>query len=362
MSRKSSRNQIAVVTTLEAVASKKRNFALWVISTLVLLCLTAGVMGHYDLLPAGSTSFLAAAPVPTPTPQLSREYIYTSNGRLIAAEDAGAQQVTATDLAVWRLSSGTWFIMSPTGAVSVQQQWGIGTDTPAPGDYDGDGKTDFCVFRPDANGAFYALRSSDAGLISLNFGTTGDVPAPGDYDGDGRTDFAVYRPSDGAFYVLQSGDGSLLGVPVGITNDLPTAGDYDGDGKTDGAVWRNSTATFYIKRSSDGATVSQVAGQSGDTPAPGDYDGDGRFDFTVFRAGTWYVLTNPSTGSGSSGPTPFGLPTDTLVQGDYDADGKTDIAVWRAGVWYILKSSNGQTRIETFGVAGDIPVPAPYRR
>ena len=32
---------------------------------------------------------------------------------------------------------------------------------------------------------------------SVVFGVSADVPSPGDYDGDGKTDFAIFRPSSG---------------------------------------------------------------------------------------------------------------------------------------------------------------------
>ena len=39
------------------------------------------------------------------------------------------------------------------------------------------------------------------------WGQAGDIPVPGDYDGDGRTDFAVWRPATGEWFVIDSSTG-----------------------------------------------------------------------------------------------------------------------------------------------------------
>lgn len=89
---------------------------------------------------AGSTWNPFAAPLPTPTPQLAKEYIYAGS-RLLAVEDANANAAPPTDLAVWRPSSGVWWIMAGNGSPQVVQGWGMQGDIPVAGDYDGDGKT-----------------------------------------------------------------------------------------------------------------------------------------------------------------------------------------------------------------------------
>jgi hypothetical protein len=60
-------------------------------------------------------------------------------------------------------------------------------------------------------------------------GDLSDIPVPGDYDGDGKTDYAVYRANEGTCYVIPSGGGNYIGMQWGgdpsdipITLDLPS--------------------------------------------------------------------------------------------------------------------------------------------
>jgi hypothetical protein len=266
-----------------------------------------------------------------------------------------------TDVAVWRPSSGNWYLNTSSALPRIQFDWGRESlnDKPVPGDYDGDRKADVAVFRP-SEGNWYIIQSTVNTVIHPNWGQSGDVPVPADYDGDGKCDLAVFRPQEGNWYILHSFDGSARVQGWGDPTDRLVPGDYDGDGRADIAVFRPLDGNWYIIRSSTGTATVQNWGLSGDRPVPGDYDGDQKTDLAVFRPqeGNWYVKAS----TGGSTIRNWGNATDTPVPGDYDDDGKTDIAVFRPQEdnWYIIRSSSGAAVIEYLGQTGDTPIPAAY--
>jgi hypothetical protein len=140
------------------------------------------------------------------------------------------------DLGVWRASTGTWFWLTSSTNYSYAAargiQWGnsgLG-DMTFTGDTDGDGKSDLIVWRP-TSGTWFWLTSSTgysyatAGVKQWGNQGAGDVPMIGDFDGDGKADFAVWRAPSGTWFWLTSSSGynyAAAGVRQwGTSSDIP---------------------------------------------------------------------------------------------------------------------------------------------
>ena len=280
-------------------------------------------------------------------------------------------------------SSIVWY--SSSSSSSVPEIVGFGeaaTDFVVPNDYDGDGQTDFAVWRPGAptDAAFYILNSSTSTINVIPFGQSGDDPAiTGDYDGDGLADAATYRcPATVAgqcffFFRGSAGTGAITYVPWGFGDEgdfFVNPGDFDGDGKYDFCIQRADPSApvsgqFVLLRSSNLNVEYIYWGLVSDFILPGDYDGDGRSDFcvrrTVSNTRQHYILERDGGGTGNS-PIYFGITGDVSSPGDYDGDGRTDISIWRANpdpnqnFFWVLRSSDGGIRTFEWGQQADIAV------
>jgi hypothetical protein len=270
------------------------------------------------------------------------------------------------DFAVFRPSSQTWFCEPSAGkAGATAFQWGHASDVLVPADYDGDGQTDVAVWRPE-NGVWYIHQSGDGQVLLVKWGMTTmhptgelpDVPVPADYDGDGRSDLGVWRPDTGEWWILSSSNDYDQNNPTvfrwGKLGDIPVQADYNGDGRADYAVFRSTENRWYIREIASGKSSVHAFGLAGvDTLVPADYTGDHKTDLAVYRSGVWYVLSSETAETEAFH---FGFNDDVPVPADYDGDGSTDFATYRNGTWYVYDSSNPRLRTFNFGQVGDMPI------
>lgn len=261
-----------------------------------------------------------------------------------------------TDISVFRPSDRYWYQHLSSGGY-LFTNWGLSTDKLAAGDYDNDGRADIAMFR---DGVWFIIRSSDSTLDFRNYGQAGDIPYPLDINADHVTDLVVRRGSGNSvtWKMIYSGNlnnPNTINVAGELPGDRPITGDFNGDGRADVGFYRNGN--WYLKDNNGNDPVRYYYwGLADDIPVPGDYDGDGRTDYAVYRpsTGVWYIQKSLD----GFYATQWGISTDIPVPGDYDGDGKMDIAVYRDGSWYQLRSNGNVFFGESWGLAGDKPIPA----
>lgn len=189
-----------------------------------------------------------------------------------------------TDLAVYRDGAtagaqSVWYYRTAVNGAVTFINWGINSDFPVPGDFDGNGSADFVVQRNNGGGqARFWTRLSTGATSSTVFGTPTDIVVPGDYDGDSKTDIATVRGVGSAlqWQYLSSLNGSINYITFGtLATDIPAQGDYNGDGTTDVAIWRPVAAAnqsaFWARSTVGGAVTTFAIGATGDV-VPGNYN------------------------------------------------------------------------------------------
>lgn len=131
-----------------------------------------------------------------------------------------------SDIAIYRFQDSEWWIQQSRDGLAVYK---FGTLTQAfyglsPADLTGDGAAEliFMLFNPGTSAVEWFVSPSEnrSTFYSFEYGIVGDYPALADYDGDGKSDITMYRPDTGAWYINQSRDGFKV-VNFGGEEDIP---------------------------------------------------------------------------------------------------------------------------------------------
>ncbi len=317
--------------------------------------------------------------------------IYASpDGPAVYAAEQFIGSTKATTFLHSATAHRTWhyLVMASVGATSPD--FSTTTRGRSAGDFTGDGKDDIATFTR-ANGADVFVSASDGtkftGTSQLwhdSFGLTSEIPLSGDFNGDGKVDVATFtRGSLGDVYVALSDGSKFTGNGVkwhdnfAYNAEVPAVGDFNGDGKDDIAVFTlGAQADVYVALSDgtkfvgDGVKWHDHFGIDSELPAVGDFNGDGKDDIAVFTRGTTgdvYVALSDGTkftGNSVKWHDNFAYNTEVPAIGDFDGDGKDDIAVFTRGsiadVYVALSdgtkfNGNGVRWHDNFGYNDEIP-------
>jgi phospholipase C len=244
----------------------------------------------------------------------------------------------------------------PTSSISLNRTdvaTGIGPDSVAVGDFNGDGHQDLAITIQNCP----VFPSCSPGTVSIMLGNgdgtfqpqtsyaVGGQPysvALGDFNGDGNLDLAVANAFDNSVSVLLgNGDGTFQTPTAYATGSGPyvvISNDFNGDGRLDLAVvnYTGNTVSILLGNG-DGTFQPQMTFATGQNPrwlATGDFNGDGKLDLAIANLTDNTVSILLGNGDGTfqtqtalaSGAAPF-----SLVAADFNGDGNLDLAVANSG-------------------------------
>jgi cysteine-rich repeat protein len=225
----------------------------------------------------------------------------------------------------------------------------------APGDFDGDGKSDL-FWRNGSNGSDVIWKSGNSATSQAVAGlsTTWQLVGRGDFNGDGKSDVFWRNASTGANAIWKSASNATPQAVTGVSNldwKIVGVGDFDGDGKAD-VFWRNGVSgANSIWKSANSATPQVTASVTAPgwlVVGVGDFNGDGRAD-VLWRNASTGVNAIWKSGNNTTQQTITGvsnLAWKIVGVGDFDGDARADV-FWRntsSGANVIWKSANNATQ------------------
>ncbi len=228
-----------------------------------------------------------------------------------------------------------------------------------PGDFDGNGKTDLALCRRvSANQYKWSVRYSKAGMLNrdsgftvADYGNDDDFFVVGDWNGDGKDDIGLCRPDSPTAYkwsFCYSGPGGILDdchnwvLTHGRDGDRFYVGDFNGDGSSDLLLARmtkpyNISWSVYYSYTglptTWGGWVLNDFGNAYDEFYVGDFDGNGKSDLAIARQTSPYEMIwgvrYSTTGALNqwSGWTAWTSVGNDFMVSDYDGDGVHDMTV-----------------------------------
>ncbi|SCF34826.1 DUF2961 domain-containing protein [Micromonospora chaiyaphumensis] len=245
----------------------------------------------------------------------------------------------------------------------------VDAEIPLTGDVDGDGRADVITFtRGDSADVYVGLSTGSgfaAGVKWHDYFAVGtEIPAVGDVNGDGRADIVTFTRGTAAdvYVALSTGSGFGPGVKwhdhFALGTEFPALGDVDGDGRDDIVTFTRGAAGDVFVSLSDGTRFVQNAWKWHDTfaigtelPALGDVDGDGRDDIVTFTrgaAGDVFVSLSDGTRFVQNAwkwHDTFALGEELPGVGDFNGDGRADVVTFTRGTGadvYVSLSDGGR--------------------
>ncbi len=165
-----------------------------------------------------------------------------------------------------------------------------------PGDYDGDGRTDLAVLNTKSKlplvvgSSLRVLLGDGNGNLNLSFYTAvvATGMAPGDVNGDGKTDLALFNANDHTTAILLSNGNAFVSPvssPAGLSPVEVALADFNGDANLDLVVANSGSNNIFVRLGngdgSFGAATTHATAISPIGLALGDFTGDGNLDVLI---------------------------------------------------------------------------------